>query len=139
LKGKAMQRIRVLIADDHRDFRHVVHEFLNQLPNVLVVGEACDGNEAVDQVEKLTPDVVLMDIRMPNKNGLEALKIIKNRWPTTKVLIATANDNPIYRTQAEEAKADGFILKSDLKPGLEETFGTKPNGQLTKKNKDLNK
>jgi DNA-binding NarL/FixJ family response regulator len=117
-----MDRIRVLIADDHRDFRKVVHEFLNQLPNVSVVGEACDGDEAVEQVGRLSPDVVLMDIQMPHKNGLEATKIIKDRWPETKVLIATLNDDPQYRLQAIEVRADGFIVKSDLKPSLQQTF-----------------
>jgi len=120
-----MQRIRVLIADDHRDFRKVVHDFLNQLPNVSVVGEACDGNDAVEQVGRLTPDVVLMDIQMPHKNGLEATKIIKDRWPDTKVLIATLSDDPMYRLKATQAKADGFFVKSDLKPSLEKTFDPK--------------
>ncbi len=119
-----MQRIRVLIADDHRDFRKVVHDFLDQLPNVSVVGEACDGDEAVEQVGRLSPDVVLMDIRMPNKNGFEATKIIKKRWPSTRVLIATMQDEIAYRLQAQEAKADGFIMKSDIKPSLKLTFAT---------------
>lgn len=117
-----MEQIRVLIADDHKDFRRVVHDFLARLPNVSVVGEAVDGKEAIEKVEALDPDVVLMDIAMPHKSGLEATRIIKQRWPSTKVLIATTHDNPFYRLQAFEAKADGFILKSSLKPSLEETF-----------------
>ncbi len=117
-----MEQIRVLIADDHRDFRRAIHEFLDRLPNVSVIGEACDGNEAVEQVERLAPDVVLMDIRMPHKNGLEATRIIKDRWPATKVLISTLNDDVAYRKQAQEAKADGFIVKSNIKPSLQQTF-----------------
>lgn len=120
-----MQQIRVLIADDHRDFRKVIHDFLDRLPNVSVVGEACDGDEAVEQVEKLIPDVVLMDIKMPHMNGLEATRIIKDRWPRTKVLISTLNDDVAYRIQAQEAKADGFIVKANIKPSLEKTFGSK--------------
>ncbi len=118
-----MKQIRVVIVDDHCDFRRVVHEFLSRLPNVSVVGEASDGDEAISQVELLSPDVVLMDIAMPNKTGLDATRIIKQRWPATKVMIATMHDNPIYRLQALEAKADAFILKTSLKPALEREFG----------------
>lgn len=121
-----MKRIRVLIADDHRDFRKVVHDFLSRLPNVAIVGEACDGDEAVAQVMKLSPDVVLMDIKMPHKNGLEATRIIKDRWPATKVVIATMNDDPAYRARAQEVHADGFIVKSDLRPSLEQAFALLP-------------
>ena len=121
-----MDRIKVLIADDHRDFRRVVHDFLDRLPNVSVVGEAADGDDAINKVEKLFPDVVLMDISMPLMNGIEATRVIKQRWPGTKVLIATTHDDPMYRKQALEARADGFILKHSLKPSLEATFGVPP-------------
>jgi DNA-binding NarL/FixJ family response regulator len=123
IRGNVMASIKVLIADDHRDFRRVVREFLNRIPNVAVVGEATNGGEAVAQVELLFPDVVLMDISMPHMNGLEATRIIKQRWPDTKVLIATTYDDPTYRMQALEARADGYILKGSLKPSLEATFG----------------
>ncbi|HEY4612257.1 MAG TPA: response regulator transcription factor [Bacteroidota bacterium] len=113
-----MLPLKVLLADDHEDFRRVVHEFLDRLPNISVVGEAADGKEAVEQVERLHPDLVLIDISMPHQNGLEATRIIKQRWPATRVVIATMHDNPLYRSKAQEVQADGFILKSAMKPGL---------------------
>ncbi len=76
-----MNKIKVLIADDYRDFRKVVHDFLDRLPNVSVVGEAENGKDAVKKVHKLSPDVVLMDISMPLMSGIEATRIIKQRWP----------------------------------------------------------
>lgn len=123
-----MDKIRVLLADDHAEFRRLVCEFLNKMPHVNVVGEAADGKIAVEQVARLNPDLVLMDISMPEQNGIEATRIIKQRWPHTLVVIATTHDNQIYRLQAEEAKADGYVMKSDLKPVLESIFGVTPEG-----------
>lgn len=124
-----MEPIKVLIADDHKDFRKVVHDFLNRLPNISVVGEAVDGVDVIEKIEQLDPDIVLMDIAMPQRNGLDATRIIKQRWPATKVLIATMNDNPMYRLQAQQVKADGFILKCSLKPTLEAALCN--GGQMT--------
>ena len=118
-----MRQIKVLVVDDHQDFRRVVLDFLSRLPHIDVVGEAVDGDEAIEKAERLSPDIILMDVAMPKKNGLEATRIIKQRWPEIKIMIATTYDNPFYRLQALEAKADGFILKSSLKPGLEAAFG----------------
>lgn len=117
-----MLPLRVLVADDHDEFRHIIHEYLDRLPNISVVGEATDGQEVVEQVERLQPDVVLMDISMPRRNGLEATRIIKQRWPKTKVVIATMHDNPLYRLQASEARADDFVVKSSLKAKLVATL-----------------
>lgn len=115
--------MRVLIADDHCDFRKVVSDYLRHLPNVIVVGEAHDGIDVIEKTETLNPDIVLMDITMPFRSGLEATRIIKNRWPSKKVVIATMHDNALYREQAEDAAADGFIIKSALRSGLKKTFG----------------
>ncbi len=120
-----MNKIKVLIADDYCDFRKVVHDFLDRLPNVSVVGEAVNGDDAIKKVEKLFPDVVLMDISMPLMNGIEATRLIKQKWPDTKVLIATSFDDPLCRMEAHDAKADGFILKESLKTSLEAMFGGK--------------
>jgi DNA-binding NarL/FixJ family response regulator len=117
-----MKKIKVLVVDDRQDFRQVVLDFLNHLPNINIVGEAGDGDEAIEKAETLSPDIILMDVAMPKKNGIEATRIIKQRWPDIKVMIETTFDDPMYRIQALEAKADGFILKSSLKSGLEEAF-----------------
>lgn len=118
-----MDAIRILIADDHRDFRKVVCEFLSRLPNIEVVGEAEDGVDVIDKMDTYDPDVILMDIAMPRRNGLEATRIIKSRWPAKKVVIATMHDADLYRTQAKAVEADGFIVKSSLRSGLLATFG----------------
>jgi DNA-binding NarL/FixJ family response regulator len=112
----------VLIADDHADFRRVVRSFLSGMPGIDIVGEAVDGVDVVEKVEKLMPDIVLMDITMPFRNGLEATRIIKERWPGTKVVIVTIHDSPLYRDQADEAHANGFIPKESLKAHLADAF-----------------
>ncbi|MGD0037748.1 MAG: response regulator transcription factor [Bacteroidota bacterium] len=118
-----MKQIKVLVVDDRQDFRRVELDFLNRLPNINIVGEAVDGDEAIEKAETLSPDIILMDIAMPKKNGIEATRIIKQRWPDMKVMIQTTHDNPLYRIRALDAKADGYILKSSLKHVLEAIFG----------------
>jgi two-component system, NarL family, response regulator NreC len=118
----SMKRVTVLIADNHRNLLKVIHDFLDQLPNVSVVGEARNGDDAVKKVKRLIPDFVLMDISMPQMNGLEATRIIKQRWPDTKVLLSSTFDDPIYRREALNVKADGYILKESLVPSLEAFF-----------------
>ncbi|MFH0991051.1 MAG: response regulator transcription factor [bacterium] len=126
-----MKPVRILIADDHKDFRSVVERFLRNLPSVMVVGEASDGVEVVEKVEELKPDLVLMDIAMPQRSGLEATRIIKHQWPGVQVIITTMYDYPIYRMQAQEVHADQFVLKSALKSNLESVLGIPPNGTKT--------
>ncbi len=118
-----MKQTKVLVVDDHQDFRRFILDYLKRLPQVNVVGEAVNGDDAIKKAETLSPDMILMDIAMPGTNGIQATRIIKQRWPLIKVLIQTANDDPEYRTQASEANADGFILKSSMKLGLDAAFG----------------
>lgn len=102
---------RVVIADDHAIVREGLKLVLAAEPNIEVVGEAEDGREALDMVEKLRPSVVVMDIAMPNLNGLEATRQIKRRFPYVKVVILTMHENPQYLTQIVKAGATGAVLK----------------------------
>ena len=79
--GKSRQPISVLLVDDHAILREGVHALLAREPDILVVGEAGDGQEALEQVPELQPDVVIMDIVMPRMNGLEATRLLKERHP----------------------------------------------------------
>ena len=103
--------IRVLVVDDHAILRDGIRSLLESQEDIIVVGEACDGSEAIDLVSKLLPDIVLMDISMPKTNGLEATRIIKERFSQVKVLILTQHDNREYIAPALGAGASGYVLK----------------------------
>ena len=102
--------MRVLIADDHALFRDGLRSLL-EARGVEVVGEARNGNEAITLARKLGPDVVLMDVRMPGMNGIEATRIIAERHPSVRVLVLTTFDLDEYAIEAVEAGASGFLLK----------------------------
>lgn len=103
--------IRVLIADDQMMVREGFSVLLNAMANIEVVGEAVNGREAVERVRELAPDVVLMDIRMPELNGIEATREIVAADATAKVLVLTTFDLDEYVYQALRAGASGFLLK----------------------------
>ena len=104
-----MKRCQVLIADDRPQSRDGLRSLLATVPEVKVVGEAANGQEAVRLVEEHHPDVILMDVQMPDVDGLEATRIIKNRWPQVKVVVLTMYGS--YRTDVLAAGADAFLLK----------------------------
>jgi len=103
--------IRVLIADDQMMVREGFSVLLNAMPDIEVVGEAVNGREAVERVRQLAPDIVLMDIRMPELNGIEATREIVAGDSGTKVLVLTTFDLDEYVYQALRAGASGFLLK----------------------------
>lgn len=103
--------IRVLLVDDHTILREGVRALLADEPEIVVVGEAGDGQEALEKVELLRPDVVLMDMVMPRMNGLEATGEIRRRYPGTKVLILSMYDDDEYVQQVIQAGASGYLLK----------------------------
>ena len=114
--------IRVLVVDDHTIVRDGICALLALTPDIEVVGEACNGVEALDKVRDLAPDVVIMDLGMPVMGGLEATRRIREEFPDTKVLALTQYDDREYVFPAIEAGALGFIIKtaasSDLASGI---------------------
>jgi DNA-binding NarL/FixJ family response regulator len=112
---------RILIADDQALVRGGLRMILEAQPDIEVVGEAADGREALAQARELQPDLVLMDIRMPGLDGLEATQqLLAGREPTPKVLVLTTFDLDEYVYEAIHAGASGFLLKSTPPPQLVE-------------------
>jgi NarL family two-component system response regulator LiaR len=107
-----MGKISILIADDHTLVREGTRDRLNREEDFEVVGEAADGEEAVRLVNQLKPDVAIVDLAMPNLNGIEATKQIKKTRPGTAVLVLSAYDDDQYVYAALEAGADGYLLKN---------------------------
>ncbi len=103
--------IRVLIADDHAVLRAGLRMLLEAQEDMTVVGEAADGSEAIDQVERLEPDVVLLDLTMPKVSGLEAIQQIRAAQPSARVLVLTMHDDESYLRSTLEAGGSGYVLK----------------------------
>jgi DNA-binding NarL/FixJ family response regulator len=103
--------IRVVLADDHTIVRKGLRALLEEETDITVVGEAEDGREAVEKVLELSPEVVVMDIGMPSLNGLEAVKAIKKRLPTTRILILSMHENEEYIAEALKSGVSGYLIK----------------------------
>ena len=102
---------RIIIAEDHTILREGLRSLLSSDPDLEIVGEAQDGQEAIRCVEKLRPNLVLMDLSMPRMNGLDAIKEIKKRSTDTKILVLTVHKNEEYIVATLQAGADGYALK----------------------------
>jgi PAS domain S-box-containing protein len=135
--------IRVLIVDDYAPVRRGIRLLLSSVAHVSICGEAADGIEAIEKAAELRPDLVLMDITMPRKDGLQATLAIKQALPGTRVILVSQNDPGLVQLQAAETNADGCVVKSELwqqlipaigncfskpslEPGLRKTSRTAP-------------
>lgn len=103
--------VNILLADDHRMVREGIRCLLENVPEFNVVGEAGDGYECINMVNKTKPNIVLLDIDMPNMNGIDALRIIKEQKMLCKVIMLTRHNEIDYLMKALEIGCDGYILK----------------------------
>src|SRR5262245_41406345 len=117
-----MRMIRVLLVDDHALVRAGFRSLLASMEGIEVVGEAVNGQEAVSQAQALRPDVVVMDVMMPQLNGLDATARIVAARPETRVLILTMNASEEYIRQALRAGASGYLLKESTPTELEQAI-----------------
>jgi DNA-binding NarL/FixJ family response regulator len=111
LPGTERRPVRIAIVDDHDLARESLRDMLVDQPDLEVVGEAASGQEALSLCSRLHPDIVLMDVRMPDMDGIRATERIKRQHPKISVLMVTMHDNPDYLLEALRAGAAGYVLK----------------------------
>ena len=104
-------KVRIVLADDHTILREGLRSLLTADAEFVVVGEAQDGREAVRCVERLEPDLLLMDLSMPRMSGMDAIREIKKRFPDTRVIALTVHKTEEYLLTTLQAGADGYVLK----------------------------
>lgn len=127
--NKRKKKIRLLLADDHPVVRRGMRSCLEGIRHVEVVAEAVDGQEALNLVKELSPDIVLMDIDMPNVNGLEATKVVREEFPDTRVLILSVHTNKDYVLQIIRSGAQGYVLKDTAPADLVRAIESVDNGE----------
>jgi DNA-binding NarL/FixJ family response regulator len=118
----ATSTIRVLVVDDHALVRAGLRSILESFCICRVIGEACDGDEAVEAADRLRPDVILMDITMPKMNGIDATKAIVSRTPAARVIALSMHDDERARSAMQRAGASAYLPKDCLPKALCETI-----------------
>ncbi len=125
-----MSKIKVLLADDHTIVRQGLRALLDSQEDIEVVGEAKDGRQAFEKTKELLPDVVVIDITMPNLNGVEATRQIKKLNQEIKVLVLTVHDNEEYVHQILQAGASGYLLKESAVSDLVSAINAVKEGDI---------
>lgn len=118
----AAKRIRVLVADDHPLMREGIAAVIATQDDIELVGEACDGREALDCFRRLRPDVTLMDLQMPRMNGIESIQAIRREYPDARIAILTTYSGDVRALHALQVGALAYLLKSSLRKELVETI-----------------
>jgi DNA-binding NarL/FixJ family response regulator len=118
----APEPIRILAVDDHPIVRRGIAGLVSIQPDMILVGEASDGREAIQLFRMHRPDVTLMDLQMPEMNGIEALIAIRNEFPAAKIIVLTTYKNDTHIVRALKAGAQGYLLKNTLHRELLETI-----------------
>ncbi len=124
-----MSKIRVLLADDQDIIRTGLTTILNHQPDIEVVGQAADGLTAVETAQRLQPDVILMDLKMPRLNGIQATRQIVAALPQTQIIILTACDNDDWVFDGIHAGAVGYLLKGTSTDKLAEVIRNAARGE----------
>ena len=108
-----MRALRTLVVDDHEDLRKLLRSMLQEKTECVIVGEALDGLQAVEQAEQLQPDLILLDLSLPKLNGIEASRRIRKLSPNSKIVFLSQDNSPEIVQEALRHGAAGYLLKSD--------------------------